>query len=274
MRFAVDRWWRRGLVAAAATALGLAGAAVPAHAQQEQQEDASEVYVVHGIPEQEVDVYVDDELTVESLAPEDVAGPLELPGGTYTVALTQPGQAVDEDPIVTSDVEVPSGENVSLTAHLSEEGEPTLTGFVNEVQDLPPDQARLTVRHVAAAPAVNVLVNGEEAITDLTNPNEQTQELPAETVSVEVVLANGQGGQQDEGNAQDPVIGPTDLNLSQGALTIAYAIGSADEDTLTLVVQTIEQPDAEQPGQTPTPAPTPETPQAPETPGAPDAPDQ
>ncbi|QSB13661.1 DUF4397 domain-containing protein [Natronosporangium hydrolyticum] len=250
MRFNAHQWWRNGAVVAAAAALAVTGAAGSVSAQEDQQNDESQVYVVHGIPEQDVDVYVDQELTVESFAPGDITGPLELAGGTYTIALTEPGGSVD-DPLISSDVDVPSGENVSLAAHLSEDGEPTLTAFVNDLDELPSDQARLTVRHVAAAPAVNVLLNGEEAFTDLTNPNEDTQDVPAETASVEVVLANG----SDPEDTQDPVLGPTDLTLTEGTLNVAYAIGSADDDTLELVVQVIEDPEGGMPSPSPTPTP-------------------
>jgi len=88
------------------------------------------------------------------------------------------------------------------------------------------------VRHTAAAPAVDVRAGGDPLLEGLTNPNEASAAVPAGTVSADVTLA----GQSD------PVIGPADLELVAGQVTIVYAIGSAAEDTLELLVQTLSTP--------------------------------
>src|SRR5215207_7537547 len=51
--------------------------------------------VLHGVPGLTVDVYVNDELTLDDFEPGELAGPLELPAGTYTVAITAADAAVD-----------------------------------------------------------------------------------------------------------------------------------------------------------------------------------
>lgn len=217
--------------AAAALAVVAAGAALVANAGPASAQDTSQVSIVHGIPGQEVDVYVNGEVTLEGFAPGEIAGPLELPAGSYDLAVTAPGGDPDTDAIISADgVEVPGGANLSVVAHLSEGGEPTLTPFVNDVSALAAGEARLTARHTAAAPAVDVRAGGEPVFTGLTNPNEAVADLAAGTVEADVVLA-GTG---------DVVLGPAELNLAEGTATIVYAIGSAEEQTLDLVVQTIE----------------------------------
>lgn len=57
--------------------------AVPAMAQTEE----GQVIVVHGVPDLEVDVYVNGDLTLEGFQFGDVAGPLSLPAGTYEVEI-------------------------------------------------------------------------------------------------------------------------------------------------------------------------------------------
>lgn len=236
-------YFRRSLagaaIAAVAVVVGLAMVS-PANAQ-----DTAQVSVVHGIPDQEVDVYVDDEVIEEGFAPGEIAGPMELPGGTYDIAVTEPG-GDPADPIVSADaVEVEAGANVSLVAHLDEEGSPTLTPFVNDVDEVEAGMARLTVRHTAAAPAVDVRADGEPLVTELTNPNEETTEVPAGMVEADVVLAGG----------EEVVLGPAELDLTDGSVTIVYAIGSADDDTLELLTQTID-PAQSTPQGTPTATPT------------------
>ena len=123
-----------------------------------------------------------------------------------------------------------AGANVTVIAHLSEAGEPTLTPFVNDVSNTAAGQGRLIVRHTAAAPAVDVLAGGEPVFTDLTNPNEAKADLPAGTVSAAVALAG----------TTDPVIGPADVPVVEGQATIVYAVGSAEDGNLGVLVQTID----------------------------------
>jgi Domain of unknown function (DUF4397) len=212
---------------AAAAAVGmvaLAVAATPAYAA------TSQVSVVHGIPGQPVDVYVNGERTLQNFQPGDVEGPLSLEEGDYDIALTKPGEAVGQAILTVDNAAVPGGANISLVAHLNAQGEPTLTPFANDVAKLDAGQARLIVRHTAAAPAVDVRAGGDPVFEDLTNPNEAKADLPAGSVSADVVLAG----------TDTRVLGPADLDLGEGTATIVYAIGSAEGDSLDLVTQTID----------------------------------
>ena len=47
---------------------------------------------------------------------------------------------------------VPAGANITVVAHLDESGKPVLTPYVNDTSQVAAGQARLTVRHDAAAP--------------------------------------------------------------------------------------------------------------------------
>jgi hypothetical protein len=210
--------------AAAAGMVGLALISTPAYAA------TSQVSVVHGIPGQPVDVYVNGDKTLDNFQPGDVEGPLKLEEGDYDIVLTKPGDPISSALLTVNDAAVPGGANISLVAHLNAQGEPTLTPFANDVSKLDPGQARLIVRHTAAAPAVDVRAGGEPVFEDLTNPNEAKADLPAGTVSADVVLAG----------TETVALGPADLNLGEGTATIVYATGSAEDETLALVTQTIE----------------------------------
>jgi hypothetical protein len=219
---------RRTAAGATAAALAFAGlslvTATPALAA------TSQVSVVHGIPGTPVDVYVNGEKTIENFEPGKVAGPLSLEEGSYDIALTQPGAAIGEAILTLDDAAVPGNANVSLVAHLNAQGQPAITPFANDTSRLDAGQARLIVRHTAAAPAVDVRAGGEPVFQDLTNPNEAKADLPAGTVSADVVLAG----------TDDVAIGPQDLDLREGTATIVYAIGSAEADSLGVVAQTID----------------------------------
>ncbi|UQU62963.1 DUF4397 domain-containing protein [Couchioplanes caeruleus] len=190
---------------------------------------SSQVSVVHGIPGQPVDVYVNGKKTVPGFEPGKVAGPLTLEEGSYDIALTKPGEDLGKALLKVDDAQVPGGANISLVAHLSADGKPALTPFVNDTGKLAAGQARLVVRHTAAAPAVDVRAGGEPVFRDLTNPKEAKADLPAGDVSADVVLAG----------TDDVVLGPTDLSLAEGTATIVYAVGSAEDKTLDVVAQTL-----------------------------------
>ncbi|WP_433285848.1 DUF4397 domain-containing protein [Micromonospora sp. CA-244673] len=190
---------------------------------------SSKVSVVHGIPGTPVDVYVNGKKTLDNFQPGDVAGPLTLPEGTYDIALTKPGEAVDKAILTVDDAAVPGGANISLAAHLSADGKPRITPFVNDVSKVDAGEARLIVRHTAAAPAVDVRAGGKPVFEDLTNPKEAKADVAAGTVKADVVLAG----------TDTVAIGPADLNLREGNATIVYAIGSAQDKNLELVAQTV-----------------------------------
>ncbi len=190
---------------------------------------AANVTVVHGVPGLAVDVYVNGELTLENFEFETVTDPLDLPAGTYDIAIRAAGDPADADPALSGSATVEQDTNASIVAHLDESGSPALTVFVNDTSTVEAGNARLTVRHTAAAPAVDVLANDSALFTNLANPDEQSADVPAGTYSA-AVAATG---------TTEPVIGPVDLSLDAGTGYVVYAVGSLADDNLNVLVQTI-----------------------------------
>ncbi|WP_418605407.1 DUF4397 domain-containing protein [Georgenia sp. SUBG003] len=187
--------------------------------------------VLHGVPDLTVDVYVDGELTLDDFAPGELAGPLDLEPGTYTVAITASDAADDSQPAIGPvDLPLEAGTSYTAAAHLDAEGSPTATLFTNDTSSTAPGEGRLTVRHIAAAPAVDVLAGDEPVITNLSNPDEQTLNLPAGVVPA-AVAATG---------TTEPVIGPADVEVADGVATFVYAWGSLEDGNLALATQTID----------------------------------
>ncbi|QJY47517.1 DUF4397 domain-containing protein [Pseudonocardia broussonetiae] len=212
-----------GVAAALATTLAVAPAAFA--------QETGTVYVVHGIPDTPVDVYVDGTRALDDFQPGTSAGPVDLPAGSREVAVF-PADAADGsgEPLLSATADLPAGGNVTLVAHLTEGGDPTVTPFVNDVSSVPAGQARLVVRHTAAAPAVDVLAGGSPVVSGLTNPDQEALEVPAGTVSASVAAAG----------TTEPVIGPADLDLAEGTATFVHAIGSLEAGNLDLVVVTVD----------------------------------
>ena len=211
---------------AAGALIALAGI-VPANAA----DSDAQLSVLHGIPGMTVDVYVNGDLTLDDFTPGTLAGPLELPAGTYSVAITASDAKDDSEPVLGPiDLPLEAGGNYTAAAHLDGMGEATATLFNNDISKLEAGQGRLTVRHVAGAPAVDVLANGEAAISNLSNPDEKVLNMAAGTISAAVAAAG----------TTDPLIGPADVNVAEGVNTIVYAWGSLEDKNLDLAIQTID----------------------------------
>jgi hypothetical protein len=188
------------------------------------------VTVVHGVPGLTVDVYVNGDLTLEGFEPGTVTDPLELEEGTYDVEIYPADADPDtDDPAISGSADLTAGANVSLVAHLDADGTPVLGVFANDTSTLDAGEARITVRHTAAAPAVDILADGAAAFEGVENGDEGVADLPAGTIEAAVALAG----------TDDIVLGPADVDLAEGVNTIIYAIGSAEDQTLDLLVQTI-----------------------------------
>lgn len=215
---------------AVALLAGASAVAMAAPAQADEHE--STVSVLHGVPGLTVDVYVDGEELIPDFEPGTLTDPMMLPTGTYDIDVYADGDDPEsaEPAISAAGLEVPGGANLTLAAHLGEDGTPMLSAFVNDTSTLDAGQTRLTVRHAAAAPAVDVRAGGSPVIEGLTNPNEEVLNLDAGTVTADVTLAG----------TEDVVLGPADLDLTEGTNTIVYAWGSAEDGTLDLAVQTID----------------------------------
>ena len=220
---------RNKIVASAAIGvLAAVGIAMPAQAISATNADLS---VLHAVPDLPVDVYVNGALTLNDFQPGDLAGPLDLPAGVYTVAITAADAVDDSAPAIGPiDLTLVAGMSYTAVAHLDAEGKPTATLFTNDLTTIPAGEGKLTVRHTAAAPAVDVLANGAAAFTNLTNPNEVKANLPVGTISAAVALTG----------TTTPVIGPVDVAIAEGVNTIVYAWGSAANNNLKVAVQTID----------------------------------
>jgi hypothetical protein len=217
----------RRISAVAGSALILVAAVgTPASAQ-----DEATVSVLHAVPGLTVDVYANGEELIPDFEPGTLTDPLSLPAGTYDLAVYADGDNPDNaDPAIEANgVEVPAGANATVVAHLDADGNPMLSLFANDTSTVAPGEARLTVRHTAAAPAVDVRADGSVLVPDLTNPDEASADVPAGTYSADVVLAG----------TDQVALGPADLELAEGTLTIVYAWGSAADENLDLAVQTI-----------------------------------
>ena len=189
-----------------------------------------EVTVLHGIPglPADVDVFANNS-KLFSFGFGEQRGPLSLDPGNYFLEVKLNGT-----PVLSANATVAAGKSYSVIANLNEMGKPAINLYENKIDTLAANQSRLTVRHTAAAPAVDVRLfklNQEIAkIPALANPKEFTADVPSASYFALIYPAG----------SPNPVFGPVPLNLQDGISYTVYAVGDLTGNSFTLLVQTID----------------------------------
>jgi hypothetical protein len=209
-----------GIVAGFALA---AGFVAPASAVSD---TTADLYVFHGIPDTPVDVWVNGEVAIPNFQPGTFKELLDVAPGTYEVVITLPGAPI-EDVVLDAELPLEAGNSYTAAAFLDANGENSAKLFTNDIAATNAGEGRLTVRHTAEAGAVDVVANGAAAFTNVTNGAEGTVALPVGTITASVTAP---------GTLEPALIGPAQVPIQDGVLTIAYAWGS---DTLAIAAQEI-----------------------------------
>ena len=124
---------------------------------------------------------------------------------------------------------VPASGNWTVVAHLDADGTPTITPFENDTAAVDAGSGRLTVVHVAAAPAVDVVLGDARPVENLSNGSAQSLVLPAgEIAGAEIAPTGG-----------DPIAPVPTVSVVSGENLTVYAVGSLADDTFTFYTQTI-----------------------------------
>jgi hypothetical protein len=201
-----------GLGVALATTMALAGAA-PAGASG----GNFSLNVVHGIPGVTVDVCVDGAKAITDFMPGDVVSGVVLPEGEYDLGVTPAGQPCNAA-ILSATADLAGGRNYTVVANLDDDGNPNLALWRNNTRKTEAGEARVIVRHMADAPAVNVWANGSPLNTgrQFDWGSMRRWDVPEGDYSVFVSLARKSA----------PVIGPADLSLEAGTSYQVYAWGN------------------------------------------------
>lgn len=207
--------------------------AVPAAAQ------SAYVYAVHGIPGTNgfpVDIAVNGNCAIRGFAFGSVAGPLTLPAGTYNVEIFAANTVTPcwGTPALSASPLLEAGKTYALTAHLTADGNPTLSGFVLDLSMTKPGQGRFILHHTAAAPEVDVTAYRGEG-----NGNAPSVTVPGfangDQVSAEFRPGDWKATLSVGGNV---VFGPTLLTLKPKTAQAIFAVG-VFPDSFTYIVREI-----------------------------------
>lgn len=210
-----------GIAAVAAVALSGGTAAA---------QDGTTITLLHGIPGATVDVAVDGDVLLPGFEPGATQDLTAFAGQTLTNIEVR--AAGTEDVVIgpIDELAVPGSGNWTVLAHLDADGAPALTPFENNTGTTADGEGRLTVRHAAAAPAVDLVVGDARPIEGAENGASAELDLPAgEIAGAQIAPAGG-----------DPIADVPTVDLGAGTNLIVYAVGSLADETFTFYTQEIE----------------------------------
>ena len=187
----------------------------------------AEITLVHGIPGATVDVAAGGEVVVPNFEPGTVQDISALAGQTLTDLEVR--AAGTEDVVIgpIASFDVPAEGSYSVVAHLDADGNPTITPFENDTTPVPEGTARLTIRHTAAAPAVDVVLGDARPVENAANGDSVDLDLPAGEIS----------GAQIAPTGGDPIADVPTVELQAGTNLIVYAVGSLEDGTFTFYTE-------------------------------------
>ncbi|HYN31599.1 MAG TPA: DUF4397 domain-containing protein [Ilumatobacteraceae bacterium] len=187
------------------------------------------VMLLHGIPGVTVDVAVDGAVVIPGFEPGDMQDLSSFAGQTLENVEVRVAGTTDVAIGPVAEFPVPASGNWTVVAHLDAEGTPTITPFENDTDAVDDGSGRLTVVHVAAAPAVDVVLGDARPVENISNGEAQSLVLPAgEIAGAEVAPTGG-----------DPIAPVPTVSVVSGENLTVYAVGSLADDTFTFYTQTI-----------------------------------
>lgn len=191
---------------------------------------AADLTLVHGIPGSTVDVLVDGTVVIDAFVPGSLANISSFAGQTLTNVTVTDDTTGDVLIGPVASLEVPDSGSHSIVAHLDAAGTAVLNTFENNTADTTTGDARVTVRHTAQAPAVDLIVGTDRPIVGATNGQSAELELAAGDLSDAQLAPTGEAA----------IAQIATLTLAADTNTIIYAVGSVDDDTLDFVVQMVD----------------------------------
>lgn len=184
--------------------------------------------VLHGIPDTPVDVYANGSAVATGFEFEDLQQ-FDLPAGQYDIEIRPAGAPASDPALLAATIQLPPGGNVTAVAHLDEGGTPTVSAYLNDTSPIADGQARVEVGHTAAAPAVDVRAGGNVLISNLSNNDRGSVDVPAGTYPVDLVPTG----------TTTVVFGPVNLTVEAGTAYQVHAIGDINAGNFTVAIITI-----------------------------------
>jgi Domain of unknown function (DUF4397) len=218
----------RSLLRRAGLVLALSAASLALPVAAGAQSGPAQVRVAHFSPDAPaVDVYVNDDKVLSGVEYPTVSDYLELPAGSYDLAVRPAGAAASSDPVIEATAEVKAGSayTVAAAGALAD-----IQGqiFTDDLSAPASGKAKVRVIHAAPeVPAVDVAVEGGPTLFEGAEFPSATDyaEVDAGTYPVQVKAAGG-----------DDVLLEASLPVKAGTIYSVAAVGGAGKDVRLLPI--------------------------------------
>ncbi|MCC7033886.1 MAG: DUF4397 domain-containing protein [Acidobacteria bacterium] len=199
-------------------------------------EAASRIFIIHGIPGVTVDVYanlagapISSTPTIPGFEPKQIVDVQAGPGSFDIRIYVQGANPQTDTPVIeVLGAAIPDNLELSILAHLDASAAPTATVYQNDNSAVQAGWARVSVRHAADAPAVQLTAGGVPKLA-LTNPYFGDLEVPATTIPLQLQVPF----------AGTPITPETSLTFASGTRYFVYAIGSVAGGTFDFILQAV-----------------------------------
>ncbi len=184
------------------------------------------VAIVQAVPGESVDVTIDGKAVESGVGSGQVLGPYSLSEGSHQVDFSG-GDGIEQ----ATTVEVAAGSNQDVVLHLpaSVDGDALVTTYPAPVKPIGPGKARVLVAHTANVAPADIQVDGQVVFENVANGEYATADLPAGKHVVALFPT---------GRTTDPILGPLTVDLAARSLTMVYAVGNPETDSMDLVAHT------------------------------------
>jgi len=195
--------------------------------------------IAHAIPNlgatSAVDIYANETRIAQDVDPGDLETARLKPGEYDVIAVPAGTSPFSSEPLLSAEaVELLPGGNHTVALHLTEAGRPTTTIFTNETRTVGQNMGRMTFRHIAQAPNVDVRSRGSRIMRDLGNGDGADTQLMAGDYKVRVVR---EGTREKILPVSVQVITNEPGRQDMGNNRILYLWGSEKGGSLRLMVQ-------------------------------------
>lgn len=187
------------------------------------------VSVIHGVRGMAADVRVDGKLVLSGFAPQRVTDLMALPAGAHRVQIWTAGSPASVKPTLDTSVTVTAGSHATLAVGLSSSGSPQITLYDDMLAPVAAGTSAFAVRNIAATPPVRVTLDGKVVAEAILAPQQKVTAVSAGTHTLAVLPASG----------DSPLFPPQSVPTMAGRAMALYLIGSAKDNSLGWVAQSI-----------------------------------
>ncbi len=205
--------------------LGVALSGTPSWAAPSEAGPPGHLVLVQAVPGDSLDVAIDGRNVRQGAAVGAVLGPFAESPGRHQVTLTD----VSSGERLVSTVDVAPGSSSDVVVHLPAEvgGAPVINAYRTPRAAIAPGKARILLAHTATVAPADVRVDGAVVFRDIANGEYATADLAAGDHTVSLLPT---------GLDDPPILGPLDLTLEPGTVTMVYAVGSPRAHSMKVIV--------------------------------------